>query len=286
MRNVPATMIASSLIAISGYLAANIKDDVQPAVPPTGLEVHETHAAGSLLGQFRTNASSWLWLRTDLYLHNGVEMRPLSEDEVRAGRKGVGGHDDGHEAIMNDNRIVTVVPGQNEDFRGLFGDLERAVNAYRPMEGHHHNEPTQTLPLFRLMTWFDPQFVLAWVTGATVIARDRSEAGTSKALAFLEEAEENNPRSVAIPTERARLLATRRKDLIHAKPLLEEAMHRGQKDPSGLVEVEKDAFNLAARLLALVYRDLGEKQAFHDHVTHCRQLFPDDPMFKRLQTAA
>lgn len=273
-------------LGAAGLLAANVKEQVHPAVPPTGLEVHQTHAAGSLLGQFRTSASSWLWLRTDLYLHNGVEMRPLTEQELQAGQKGVGGAKDGSEAIMNDDRIVTVVPDEKADFRGLFGQLERAVSAYKPMEGHHHNDPSQSLPLFRLMTWLDPQFVLAWVTGATIIARDRSEKGTAKALAFLEEGEANNRTSVAIPTEKARLLATRRKDLAAAKPLLETAVERGGDNPQRLFEIERDALNLAARLLAIVYRDLGEVEAMNHHLRRSERLFPKDPMFQRLREAA
>ncbi len=276
-------LAAISLAGGSGLMAGQVRDVVQPATPPTGLEVHETHAAGSLLGQFRTSASAWLWLRTDLYLHNGVEMRPLTEAELQRGQRGVGGAKDGHEAIMNDDRIVTVVPSAREDFRGLLGDLEREVNAYKAMEGHAHNDPSQTLPLFRLMTWFDPQFVVAWVTGATILARDRSEKGTSRALAFLEEAEANNPASVAVPTERARLIATRRKDLKAARPLLEEAIRRAHDRPRIVLQaIEAESLNLAARLLALVYRDLGEKDRLRLHLDEFRTMYPDDPMFKRL----
>src|SRR5579864_179950 len=70
------------LMAGGGYAVS----DLQPLVSPrasdmAGLQAHETHASASLLGQFRTSFSSWLWFRTDLYLHNGVEMRQMTDDE-------------------------------------------------------------------------------------------------------------------------------------------------------------------------------------------------------------
>ena len=182
-------LLPIAILAGAAVISCGIGDLVNPPIPPAGLEAHETHASASLLGQFRTSASSMLWLRTDLYLHNGVEMRPLTDQEVSEGKKGVGGAKDGHEAIVNDDAIVTVVPSAQQDFRGVFGDVERAVNAYRDMRGHEHRDPVQALPLFRLMTWLDPQFVTAWVTGATIIARDRSSEGTTRALSFLAEGE-------------------------------------------------------------------------------------------------
>lgn len=271
-----------AVLAGAGILVEGIKDEVNPPTPPTGLDAHESHASASLLGQFRTSVSSWLWLRTDLYLHNGVEMRPLSDGEKSAGKRGVGGTYGGHEALHDDNAIVTVVPDSARDFRGVLGDVERAVKAFKDMKGHEHRDPAQALPLFRLMTWFDPQFVLAWVTGATIIARDRSEAGTRQAIAFLAEGEEHNPNSVALPTEMGRLVLSRRQDLAGARPHLETAMARGKLRAERLNEIERDGLQLACRLLALVYRDLNEPQQMRRHLQTAVELFPQDEMLKRL----
>lgn len=270
-------------MAASGTIVSNLGPEFQTPKEASGLNAHETHAAASLLGQFRTSASSFLWLRTDLYVHNGVEMRPLSDEELAAGERGVGGKKDDHEAIHNDDRIVTVVPSAERDFRGILGDLERATAAYKDMHAHEHRDPAQALPLFRLMTWLDPQFVMAWVTGATVIARDRSERGTEKALAFLKEAEENNPTSVAVPTEYARLLVSRRRDLSAARGYLEVAMKRGLGQSARLPEIEKEGLILASRLLALVYRDEGDLVDLRKHLDASRKVMPDDPILKRLR---
>src|SRR5262245_38227364 len=60
-------------LASSGYVAGNLKSYTEAPVVPAGLDAHETNAAASVIGQFRTTTTGWLWLRTDLYLHNGVE---------------------------------------------------------------------------------------------------------------------------------------------------------------------------------------------------------------------
>lgn len=209
-------------------------------------------------------------------------MRPLTDEEKRSGKRGVGGTYGGQEALHDDSTIVTVVPTAEKDFRGVFGDVERAVNAFRDMMGHDHRDPAQSLPLFRLMTWFDPQFVTAWVTGATVIARDRSPKGTTQAIAFLNEAEPHNPYSVAIPTEIGRLMLSRNQDLEGALPFLETAMGRGLREPAKLSEIEKDGLQLASRLLALVYRDLGKWDRMQKHLEAAVKVFQDDKMLRRL----
>src|SRR5262245_17926662 len=123
----------------SGLAAQELKPEVDLPPSAENLDLHEKNAASSVLGQFRTSATSWLWLRTDLYLHTGVEMRTLTDDEVAAGRHGVGSSDAELAAALNEGRIVTVVPPKERDFRGIFGDIERATQSYKPMEGHTHN---------------------------------------------------------------------------------------------------------------------------------------------------
>ena len=59
---------------------------------------------------------------------------------------------------MGDDSVVTAIPSPDRDFRGWMGDLERETGTYRDMHNHTHNEPEQAIPLFRLMTWIDPNF--------------------------------------------------------------------------------------------------------------------------------
>lgn len=279
----PGVLCAVGIAA--GWQAIGLKDVVNPPTRVAGLEAHETHASASLLGQFRTSASSWLWLRTDLYLHNGVEMRPLSEAEQRAGRKGVGSSDKDLSKVMNDDNVVTSIPSPDRDFRGWFGDLERATAAYHGMEGHTHNDPKQALPLFRLMTWLDPNFIDGWTAGATVIARQRDDEGTRKALEFLGEGLRANPSSTAILNDTAFMYITRKKDLRTAIGYLETARKAGKKNFGQMVDEDKEELDQIYRWLALCERDLGEQQAMKEVLDEGASMFPDDAVLAELHNA-
>jgi tetratricopeptide (TPR) repeat protein len=209
-------------------------------------------------------------------------MRPLTEEEIRVGKKGVGGVDDGHEKLHDDSKIVTVVPSAKEDYRGWFGDLERAMTAYKDMTNHAHNDPEDALPLFRLMTWLDPQFVRGWTTGGIIKARDRSSKGTAEALAFLNEGLQANAESVDLMTTIAFLKITRNHDLKGAIPLLEQGRLSALKRLKTLPEDEMDALNQCYRWLGLAYRDQGEGHKARTIAIEGLQLFPDDGLLVRL----
>jgi hypothetical protein len=168
VKALPALAIGAAIAA--GVAIQSVAPEVNPPNRPAGLNAHDEAAGASLLGQFRTSAAAWLYLRADLYLHNGVEMRPLTEAEIKSGRVGVGVHEDEQQLHGDEMNMVTVVPGREQDFRGIFGDIERATNAYKDMTAHKHNDPMDSLPLFRLMTYVDPQFIPGWTTGATIMA--------------------------------------------------------------------------------------------------------------------
>jgi hypothetical protein len=278
---------ASAALAISGgAMVSDLGTLVHPPSKPAGLDAHETHGASSLLGQFRTSTSSWLWLRTDLYLHNGVEMRRLTDHEIQRGHEGVGGHDDGHEQLHDDSQIVTVIPGAERDFRGIFGDLERITKAYKDMKGHAHNDPETALPLFRLMTAIDPQFIPGWITGGMVIARKRTEEGTTKALEYLQSGLDQNPESLAIRSEMARLLITRRSDFNRAIILLEDAVALGWEHRDHLSEDEQEAVVDCFRWLSMALREVGKQERSQEVAAWGLEMVPDDGVLKRLANPA
>lgn len=270
----------------SGYIADGARDEVRPKGRYSGLEAHETSAGASLLGQFRTSVSGWLWVRTDLYLHNGVAMRPLSERELEAGRVGVGSKDNTDGALHDDSKIVTVIPSAERDFRGVFGDIHRATAAYKDMTNHGHNEPYSALPLFRLMTWIDPHFINGWTVGAAVLAMRRDEEGYRRALEFLEEGLEKNPDSIAILNQMGFTYVARMHDLRKGMPVFERAIRTGETlGLARLSEDDRDGLQQAYRWLALVYRDRGMLERMYPLVNQGLALFPEDTILARIQQA-
>ncbi len=265
-----------------GVYASTLTDVVQPKIKPAGLDAHETHGASSLMGQFRTSVSSWLWLRTDLYLHNGVEMRHLTEAEMSHGHHGVGSADNHDQALHNDDLIVTVVPSKDRDFRGIFGDIDRATKAYKDMAHHTHNDPELALPLFRLMTWLDPTFVPGWTTAASVIVRDRNEPAIRQAIALLREGLAANPNSVSILSELGFITSARLKDLRGAAAYFDQARLAGKDVLDRLDDEDQTALLYSYRWLGLIYRDLGEFESKQSIVEEGASLFPEDPVLNRL----
>lgn len=266
----------------TGASISDIRPIVNPAVKPAGLEAQDSHAAASLLGQFRTSLSSWMFLRADLYLHGGVEMRPLTEAELKAGRKGVGNSESKDKPqLHNDDIVVTVVPAKHQDFRGWSGDIEREVSSYRDMKGHKHNNPKSTLPLFRLMTWLDPQFVPGWTTGATILRWEQTAEGEKKALSFLQQGLSNNPNSIDILTQIGFIYMRRdpvnqQRRVLTAFPYLEKAKKIGFDNWRTLSSEEKEALRETYRWICLAYREMGRRTDMINTAGEGLRLLPDD----------
>jgi tetratricopeptide (TPR) repeat protein len=277
------TVLAAALV---GSNTGSIKESVNPAIKPVGLEAQDSHAAASLLGQFRTSASSWLFLHADLYLHNGVEMRPLTEAEIKNGQKGVGSNPN-EAKIHDDSKIVTVIPSEKIDFRGIFGDVERATTSYKDMTGHSHNTPRDSLPLFRLMTFLDPQFVPGWTTGANIMLWEKDREGFRKALVYLNEGLQHNPKSIDILSQIAFCHLKEfdgKRDFAQALPFLQQASVIAHENWSKLSEEEISATETNYRRLAVTLRELGKIEEQRKVVLEGLGHFPDDtPMGRMLR---
>lgn len=276
MRSGYVVLASLAALCFAGRLVGGLDAQIHPPQVPPGLDAHESSSSASLLGQFRTSMSSWLWLRTDLYLHNGVQLRPMTEDEKKQGLKATEANDDGHEKLMDESAVTTVIPSADRDFRGVLGDVERHISTYKDMHGHEHNDPKVALPLFRLMAWADPQFIPGWTTGASIMARDGTKKADMQAFAFLQEGLKQNPESLAILADMGRMSAVHFHDLQTATKFLTKACQLGAEHFKNLPEVEKEGLNQSVRWLSLCYRDLGMKQEQQKVLDLGLKMFPDD----------
>jgi hypothetical protein len=269
------------MIACAGWKAQDVRPIVNPPLREESLEIQENSAAASLVGQFRTTVSGWLWLRADLYLHNGVEMRPLSAEEQKRGITAEEAKEDGNEKLHAENE-VTSVPPKERDFRGVFGDVERSVASVKDMHDHDHNDPSVAMPLYRLMTWIDPQFVQGWTMGGMILARNRTDSGTRQSIAFLDEGWKANPYSVDIPSQIGYTIASRHGDLNEAVRYLEAARSKGVERFKQLGEQEMEALRTTFHFLPLCYRDLGKPDLERAVLNQGLSAFPDDPLLPKL----
>jgi hypothetical protein len=206
-----------------------------------------------------------LWVKTHAVLHAGVEEREArsGEAKTRAGEfheHGGGGeakqeaevtepgHDEhGHEEHGEAGHVF-VIPPAREDFRGVLGDLERAVKPYAGADGKMYSkDASQTLPFYRLMTWADPHFIQGYTIGSTFI--NNAGKGTDGALQFLLEGERFNPNSFEIQTELGHLYLVYKHDYAAAERHLRHAIR--SLPQRKLTELEDEARTDAYRWLAL-----------------------------------
>lgn len=276
-------LVALGLAA--GTLVPGVGKETNPPTQVSSLEANETHAGASLLGQFRTSIAASLFMRADLYLHNGVEMRALTDAERRKGEHGVGGTEDGHIAsdkMHDDSSIVTVVPDAHDDFRGVFGDIERATSAYKDMRGHEHNDPLTVMPLYRFTTWVDPSFISGWCLGAMVMARGKEPDAVDRAIAYLQEGRRANPDSIEITTQIGTLYVARQQKIDEGLTWLEKARDlvrkRGKEITSGQAASAIETY----RWLALVYRHQKRTNDQHAAAKEGLQYDPEDKVLKRM----
>jgi len=242
-------------------LAGMISNTAAPAVSTTeGFGSEELHRAShsmpmTLLGQFRTNLSAYLWLKTTEYLHGGITYRPFTSKErdvgMREHKASVGGF------AEHDCGGPTLIPAKESDWRGIFGDIERNMQPYRPGKACH-DDPQELIPWYRVQTIINPLDINAYVTCAFFLG-DFSKK-PRKALAFLEDGIRKNPKSPVLHQAAGQLHFEKWKAYDEAIPYLQKATSLAKEIPERDEKQEK-AFGDAYYFLAQAYWKKGDLDA-------------------------
>ena len=265
--------------AVADHVSPVLVDTQKSGMSAKEQEKLEKFASASLFGQFRSSMADFLWLKVDKYLHNGVDLRGTTDAEKAAqttdqvssakGEEGNRAHRVGEE--------TTIVPSKAHDWRGRFGDVERAIQPYQNMDGHTHRDPKEALPLFRLMTISNPHFVPGYTIGGFMIARDKTKL--KEAEAFLLEGAKQNPQSIEIEEGLGNLLTVHEHDFPAALPHLQKALALGAaRDPKALTDDESESYENAFRWLVLGHRDAGNTKEAVEAARQGLAHFPQDPV--------
>ena len=289
MKEIAVSALCLVALAVAGKLGQSIQPQLKA---PVGMTLHqqeelEESAVSSLFGEFRASMADFLWLEADRYLHFGIATRgrlDAEKNDKKVGAvQGTASHDSHHDE-------TTVVPSAQSDWRGLLGSLERQTQPYMDMSNHTERNPKEALPLFRLMTWSNPQFVQGYVYGATQMASLPDKK--AEALAFLKEGERNNPESISIQSTLCEFYLVHRQKPQEAEPYGRQALSLfARKDLQTLSEDEKDDANSAFRWLVLIYRNQADEKAAQGEsqqaqalyaagrivAQECLRHFPEDP---------
>jgi tetratricopeptide (TPR) repeat protein len=207
-----------------------------------------------------------------------------------------GGSEAGHPADEGEeehhHHDITIIPTRENDFRGIIGDVERAV---KPFDLGHvaHTEPVEALPWLRLATWINPEHENAWVAMAFWLkgAGRQTPGATSRAIALLEQAVALNPPRKDQPYEKQGLVYMlghtylfSAKNPQRALAIFEPLLKRGEADFARLNEVERDWLSYTFRDTIQAARMLGQ----HDKAIElCKRgivLYPNDrPFYEMLR---
>ncbi len=258
-----------------------------------------TSAIATILGEFRTNLSDMLFIKTERYLHGGVAYMPhidadqlassgeikhslhSREEQTSATVAGAGlmdstttgtseQHEDEHE------HVETLIRPPDKDFRGVLGELERKVKPWRdPSHPHEHIGSKELLPWYRLATLADPKNVRAYMIGAWWLKILHEDKALEEAVKFLDEGIRHNPRSFQLYLMRGHILRELKrhqealKSYEKAVALMKEQRPRGGEiSPRWTIYNEEDA--IAACSMA---------------VLQVRELYPDDQQREALKVA-
>lgn len=248
----------------------------------------EQAAGASLFGQFRSSMSDFLWLKVDKYLHNGVDLRGTTrlEKEAHAAELVANSKNGLNDGNREHHDETTVVPTPKSDWRGVYGAWEREIQPFTNMSAHEHRDPREALPLFRLMTAANPNFIAGYVTGASMIARDRTKL--AEAVAFLEEGAHNNPYNHEIQQALGMMYTGKMRRLREGEPYLIRAIQfAAKREFATMNEDEIDAYRNAFRWLILNRREAKRLDQAREVATFGLRVFPTDPLcqkYSRMQT--
>jgi tetratricopeptide (TPR) repeat protein len=261
-------------LVIAGVIALEAKPQVTlqtQGMSESQQKKFEEAAASSLFGQFRTSMADFLWMKTDKYLHNGIDLRAMTTKEKQAGLpEAQTAHDDG----LKHSDETTVVPAAAGDWRGFYGDLERHTQPYKNMEHHEHADPKEALPLFRMMTISNPHFISGFKVGGAMMLKNNPKEG----IAFIEEGIKNNPESIELlALMGGEVYTSHLKEYDKAIFYLEKALtivkHR---DTKTLTDDEVEAFTDVYRWIILANREKGDQVQARRYAKECLQIFPHD----------
>lgn len=159
-------------------------------------------AIAIMLGEFRASVSDIIFIKTETYLHNGVNYAAHLEGELStvAGKNPEinmeGDSEDEHEHHEHEGGSVeTAIKSPDKDFRGLIGDLHREVKPWRdPRKPHILTDGTELLPWYRVMTLSDPHNIRGYYLGIFWLKRINPD----EAIDFAKEGIKNNPEAFQI----------------------------------------------------------------------------------------
>ncbi|MCC6697089.1 MAG: hypothetical protein IT365_15790 [Candidatus Hydrogenedentes bacterium] len=249
-------------LSCAGFLAviASPHFPVDERQKPSEFRAARESVTFSLLGQVRMSIGDLMWLKTLEYLHNGIIYRMPTEAERSQGAEAHEFTGMGAGAAHVDG--PTLVPGKEQDWRGVLGTLNRHIEPWRP--GHaQHSDPQELIPWYQVLVRFNPHCVQAYVNGAFFMADFAGEP--ERARDFLLAGADKNPWSFEIQATLGKLYFERFQDYELARDTLKSATALAQEEKAYLKrhedafdEIQEQLLGETYLFLARSYEELGD----------------------------
>ncbi len=216
-------VIGGALIAIPP-LTARMDKDVRRR--NTGHAISSKSPIVLLLNSLQSSISDTIFMKTEVYLHEGVNYYSSDEEEHHHGHGGIQPdhgaklidkmtsdsavhqanthttetktsastreHTDSNDLLAHEDveHMHTSIPKKEDDFRGFLGDLERKVKPWRPEHIDDHGKGIELVPWYRTATLVDPHNIRCYIMGAWWLSSNHMN---DEAIRFIKEGIQNNP---------------------------------------------------------------------------------------------
>ncbi len=303
----PAPLVGIVILIVIAALCPGLrssKDFPSPYVTDEeGRQEVNSSALAAILGEFRTSLSDFIWIKTELYEHQGIRFQPHvdeKEKDVERGKmKTAIALTEGRttETMLLAKPIVKHadhptthalqwIPAPEKDFRGFIGDIDREVH---PWGKHRFAESKETLPWYVILTVTNPHHSRAYIVGGWLLMKeDRQSDHLAQAERFLREGVANNPDSfpLRVMLGRALIQEERWKEAIQefekARNLaLKTRSKDGKPDAKWTDDAEED-FGFAVRYIPFIQlRQLNDVKGARISCKEALSYMPNDRALKQ-----
>jgi len=162
------------LLVVASFIASRVQEwnakydsEIEATSAPS-----QDSVAGTVFREIRTSISDITWLKTEEYMHDGIQHIHLEEDEEA--HEGEDRHEHEEHVISSEEQgkmfsltdeercehSKSLIPSSEIDFRGILGDIERWTQPYSGEHVHSKN-PEEILPWLRVTVLSNPHHIRA-----------------------------------------------------------------------------------------------------------------------------
>jgi len=264
-----------------------------------------------IMGEVRVTAADVMWVKTESYMHLGINFSPHLSAEALAssgethlvGEKNKPGETPAHPVQeAPDSEVGTIcpatplVPDRLKDYRGFIGTIQRNVEPWKaPGEEFRHAPGDELIPWYRLLTLSDPHHTRGYMTGAWWLMKQetRQPGALKQALDFIDEGIRNNADNFQLPLMRGRILMALGR---HAEAIAAFRVSAGlglkirpadgkEKLPVWTYWEEEDFSSAVHYVPALTWLKLHDKAAARRELAWAFRLLPGDQRLLNLQNS-